>query len=50
MSKSSGVQRDESKSKAELRRSWDSTARYLLVQLAQAVPTAVCLRLAYVHH
>ena len=29
---------------------WGLTARYVIVQLAQAVPTALLLWLSYVHH
>jgi hypothetical protein len=30
--------------------SWGSTARYLIVRLAQAVPTGLCVWLAYLRH
>ena len=50
MSKSTGVQRKERKGKSEPWQSWPSTVRYLLVQVAQAVPNLILVWLAFAHH
>ena len=50
MRESTGMQCKEYRCKPEPWQSWSSTARYLLVRLAQAVSNAVLVWLAYARH
>jgi hypothetical protein len=50
MSKSTGMQCREHKGRPKPWQSWPLTMRYLLVELAQAVPNLVLVWLAIVHH
>jgi hypothetical protein len=50
MSKHTGMLRKEHKGRPEPWQSWPYTARYLLVQFAQAVPDLLLLWLAVVRH
>jgi hypothetical protein len=50
MSKPTGVQRKEDRGRSEQWQSWASTVRYLVVQVAQAVPNLVLIWLALAHH
>jgi hypothetical protein len=50
MAKSTGVQRKETRDGSDPWQSWPSTVRYLLVQVAHAVPNLVLVWLAFVHH
>jgi hypothetical protein len=49
MPKSTEMRCSEHNNASEPWQSWPLTARYLLVRLAQAVPSAVLLWLAYAH-
>jgi hypothetical protein len=49
VSKSSGMQPSGHRSASKPWETWDSTMRYLIVRVAQTVPNAALVWLAYVH-